>query len=238
MSFRLVTYNIRGGLGMDGRRSIAQTAEVLRPLKADVICLQEVHRRLPWSGLRDQPARLSRLLGMRAIFQSNYSVGVGGFGNAILTRFPVIAQEDIKLPNPAERAAILRRMEGRGLLSVRLEVERNPLTVMCTHWSLDSGDRLLAAGLVGDLCASKKEPVILAGDFNAFPDSVEIEKLRDRSGLIDSDAVQNRLTYPSDLPTARIDYIWHSSATSVMSIAVVETLASDHKPVAAELDVG
>lgn len=51
---RIVTYNIRGGLGLDGRRSIGRVAETLRALRPDVVCFQEVHQRTPWGGLTDR----------------------------------------------------------------------------------------------------------------------------------------------------------------------------------------
>ena len=44
---RVMTYNIRGGLGMDGHRSIERIGAVVRDAGADVVGLQEVHQRLP-----------------------------------------------------------------------------------------------------------------------------------------------------------------------------------------------
>jgi endonuclease/exonuclease/phosphatase family metal-dependent hydrolase len=44
---RLMTYNIRAGLGADDSRSISRIAEVNRAASAQVVCLQEVKRFLP-----------------------------------------------------------------------------------------------------------------------------------------------------------------------------------------------
>src|SRR5688500_12311000 len=113
-------------------------------------------------------------------------------------------------------------MEGRGLLAVTVEIEQNPLLVMCTHWSLNTDDRMVAADLVRGFCAGKNVRMILAGDFNAFPDSPEIGRLRSLSGLTDSNSEHDRPTYPSDTPRARIDYIWRSPEIKALNLVVVD----------------
>ena len=220
---------------MDGNRSIDRIADVLRPLNADVICLQEVNRRLPWSGFEDQPARLTKSLGMRALFQGNYKVGIGAFGNAILTALPVSRRLDVKLPNPRERASILRRLEGRGMMGAEVFTEGVHLLVLCTHWSLDPTDRSDAVSAVAPIFGDHAGPVVFAGDFNALDDTPEIRALIARIGLTDAGAREKALTYPSVDAASRIDYIWHTEDVRVDSLTVVESTASDHKPVVADL---
>ena len=50
-----MTYNIRGALGMDGRRCVRRIAAVIDRVQPDLLCLQEAHCRLPCSGFADQP---------------------------------------------------------------------------------------------------------------------------------------------------------------------------------------
>src|SRR5689334_20283829 len=83
---RIMTYNIRGGLGVDGRRSIARIGRVIQGAAADVIGLQEVHQRLPQSRLADQPRALSRVTGMTCLFGPALSLGISRYGNAVLSR--------------------------------------------------------------------------------------------------------------------------------------------------------
>ena len=66
------------------------------------------------------------------------------------------------------------------------------------------------------------------------PDAAGIRLLRERAGLQDADAVQNRLTYPADKPEARIDYILSSPELSLSAVSPIETFASDHLPLVAE----
>ena len=86
---RIVTYNTRGSLGMDGVRSTPRIAETLRPLSADVICFQEVYERIP-PPLEDQPAKLAVLLNRRFTFQRCLDFAIGGYGNGIAA--PVIGE--------------------------------------------------------------------------------------------------------------------------------------------------
>src|SRR5262245_11429058 len=104
---RVLTYNIRGGLGMDQRRSIERIGAVIQDAGADVVGVQEVHQRLPQSGLADQPRRLEHATGMCCLFGPALSLGVGRYGNAVLTRMP--ARRRVRWPLPGEgepRAAL------------------------------------------------------------------------------------------------------------------------------------
>ncbi len=231
---RLVTYNIRGGLGMDGVRSTRRIAAVLRDIEADIICLQEVHQRLPWSRFRDQPGQLSRCLRKPVVFQSNYNVGIGGFGNAILTALPMFAPFSHCIPNARERRSVLRRPEKRGLLGIRLQTNEGPLSILTTHWSLDAQDRIEGAEVVANRVKDMSGQAILCGDFNALPDSPELALLRAETGLDDSGAADGRLTFPSDTPVERIDYVLVSPNIHISRYDVLESLASDHRPVVVE----
>ncbi|HXG24745.1 MAG TPA: endonuclease/exonuclease/phosphatase family protein [Chthonomonadales bacterium] len=225
---RLVSYNIRGGLGIDGRRSLRRIAEVLREVDAQIICLQEVHCRLPWSGFQNQLRALARWLGMPALFQNNVWLALGGFGNALLTSLPVLSLARHRLPNSGERACVRKLPERRGLLEAVLQSPQGPLTVMVTHWSLNARDRQQSAEKVAALVAARRTPVLLAGDFNAAADSPEMARLRGLTGLCDRGSAP---TFPAHRPATRIDYVLHSPEVPVTRVWVVETPASDHRPV-------
>src|SRR5687767_5319532 len=130
---RLLTYNIRGGLGTDGRRSILRIAAVVRELEGEVIGLQEVHQRLPQSGLKDQPRALARASGMRCIFGPALSVGAGRYGNAVLSKVPARKRTVHRLPGEGEP---------RAALEVELELDGRAVTLFCTHFGLSEAARV------------------------------------------------------------------------------------------------
>jgi endonuclease/exonuclease/phosphatase family metal-dependent hydrolase len=85
---------------------------------------------------------------------------------------------------------------------------------------------------------SAATPTVVLGDLNATPDASELEpllvKLADAAPAM-GDA---GLTYPSDHPAKRIDYVLTSAHFRVRGVAVPATVASDHRPVVVDLSLG
>ncbi|MCX6360690.1 MAG: endonuclease/exonuclease/phosphatase family protein [Armatimonadetes bacterium] len=231
---RIVTYNIRGGLGCDGVRSLARVADTLRGLRPDVVCLQEVHRFLPVSRFADQPAELERLLGFRVVFHPVSRLGVARFGNAVATRLPIVSIGMHRLTNDRERERPAMRWESRGLLELVVDAPGGPLRVMTTHWSLNAMDRLISSATVAEMASGCPEPLILCGDLNALPDSLEVARLVRRSGLADAASANPQPTYPADAPNSRIDVILHSPKLGEARAWTASSPASDHLPLVAE----
>lgn len=139
--------------------------------------------------------------------------------------------------------------EPRCLLATTLQSPWGPLHILVTHWGLQAEERLAQARATLHIVDewALDGPLILAGDFNAQPDSPEIALLRSR--VVDAaQAVglkgEGRLTFPSGPPGARtadgwagaIDYIFVRGLTpQIVRVAYDETRASDHQPLVAEL---
>src|SRR5438034_287507 len=104
---RVISYNIRGGLGMDDRRDLRRIAAVLRVEAAEVVGLQEVHCRLPQSGLANQPRALARAMGMACLFGPALALGPGKYGNAVLSAVPARRRAIHRLPGEGEPRAAL-----------------------------------------------------------------------------------------------------------------------------------
>ena len=226
--FRVVSYNIRAGLGMDGRRSIRRVAEVLAPLSPDIVCLQEVDRGVPRSWLANQPKYLGTRLGMQAVFQRNVIFdGGGGFGNCILAP---VAQHCRCHPLPGDG-------EPRGLVEVSAMVNGQHVTVFCTHLGLDSETRFQQAKKVLEIVRSAPGPKLLCGDMNDGPHSrtvatlLEDPVLRDVALEFDAPA-----TFPPG-PERRIDFILADLRFRVESYQVIDTNASDHLPIVVDLEL-
>lgn len=153
----------------------------LAALGLDVLMLQESVRVAEY-GI-DQARELAEGLGLPHVAQAHVPAGPYPFGNAIASRFPLV--DAVVLPLPREGTE-----ENRSLLLARAETPWGTLPLATTHlnWRLDEGhvrvaqvrfvvDRLTAFTRAGDL------PAIVAGDFNAVPESDEIRYLRGLTGL-------------------------------------------------------
>lgn len=226
---RIVSYNTRGSLGMDDRRSTPRIAQVVRSLSPDLVCFQEIHQRLPWSGGEDQPLLLGQLLGRAFVFQRLLHIGFGGFGNGIALRGRIGERKEHLLSSKKEQ---------RGALELRLHDigGLHRLTVFCTHWGLQEEERRQQAAELAALINAAPRPLILCGDLNEGADGAALRHLLTETGLRDADAERNQATYPSNAPSARIDYILYSPELTLRHYEVVASEASDHRPILADFD--
>ncbi len=213
---------------MDGVRSAERIAEVVEAADADIVCLQEVHQRLPQSGFGDQPKQLEAHLGLPVTFQANLRLGLGGYGVAVASRYPVGTVQNHLLPSVREQ---------RGVLEVRLDTPDGPVVVFCTHFGLNTQERIKQADALAALVQSAAYPVIVCGDFNERPDAPAVRALLSQTGLLDGDAAENRWTYPTNALEARIDYLFYSPPLTCERVSVIDSQASDHLPVVGEFAI-
>lgn len=232
-TMRVMSYNIRHGRGLDGRLDLERIAAVLRDARADVVLLQEVDRGTERTDRRDLAAELAALTGMHGVFSRNIPYQGGEYGNATLSRFPVVAWTNLHF-------RMLRPGEQRGLLQVTAEVPgQGRVQFWNTHidYRPDDAERLGNVAEVNALLDRTADPVILGGDFNDLPGS----RVHAALGARWQDAwlaagEGDGFTYPADRPAKRIDYFWvpHGSAWQAARAWVPDTTASDHRPVVVE----
>jgi endonuclease/exonuclease/phosphatase family metal-dependent hydrolase len=233
ITFRVMTYNIHHGEGLDGKVDLLRIADVIKREHADIVALQEVDKGVARTARRDLPAELAALTGMTCVFSNNFHFQGGEYGNAVLSRFPVLRWTDAHYQ-------MLRAGEQRGLLQLSLRVHGRELVFMNTHidYRPDDSERLMN---VGEIQAKLDEyhgrPVILAGDFNDNPGSRTHVKMKEQF----DDAWEligqgDGFSYPAEAPRKRIDYLWLSKDKSVVPVKawVPESDASDHRPLVAE----
>jgi endonuclease/exonuclease/phosphatase family metal-dependent hydrolase len=124
-SIRLMTYNIHNGIGRDRIYDLRRIEAVIRSEAPDIVALQEVDRGMARSRFDDQARLLGEALGMYAVHCITLEKERGGFGNALLSRFPLLLNRRYDLTHPAGRAALLparRRGPGPGRDSARLQL--------------------------------------------------------------------------------------------------------------------
>ena len=232
---RVATYNIHHGAGVDNVLDPRRIAAVLRDV--DIALLNEVDVNWARSGFADQAYEIAAAAGFaHYAFGPSLAVpqagrGTAYYGNAILSRYPILRAERHPLPTPPGR-------EPRTALAVEVEIDGTPLTLIATHLGLNRAERQAQTAALAELVRSIKTPLILAGDLNAHPDAPEVQRLT--ALLADTHALAfdgPGLTFPSPEPTARIDYILLSQdlVPHLLAHHVPHSQASDHLPVIVEI---
>jgi endonuclease/exonuclease/phosphatase family metal-dependent hydrolase len=238
---RLVTFNTHHGVGRDEKHDLSRLAQVLAAAEADVICLQEVDRHFgDRSDDVDQALLLARALDMQLAWGPTID---DRYGNALLSRLPILVSDVHRLPGDGEPRVALRTM---------VELDGAALWVTNTH--LSSGDPERRAAQVAALAELHTEPMetgVIVGDLNTPADAPELDPLRqrftdawrlaaardDQSGWRFWHAGHGE-TFPSPHPHLRIDQVWVSPGVGVAAAAVLDAAgASDHLPLLVDLEV-
>ncbi|MCS6914321.1 MAG: endonuclease/exonuclease/phosphatase family protein [Myxococcales bacterium] len=204
---RVLTLNIWNRQGpWEARRRLI--VDGLRREAADVVALQEVLRlERSEAGRLCQGEELAAELGLRLCYGPAHVLDPQrGFvlGNAILTRFAVLREVNLPLPNP-------ERGEERALLHALLETPAGALPMFVTHleWQLHlSWVRCQQVRFIADCMDQQVQraraegldvlPAVLAGDLNAEPDSDEVRFLRGLHPLPGLDGSPPRSVYYAD----------------------------------------
>lgn len=134
-------------------------------------------------------------------------------------------------PAPSMRTGI-HTYETRCLLKAKLE---NGVTVMVIHFGLNEDEKQNAVKTVLDHLEDEK--CILIGDFNLIPDSPLLEPIRARMRDTADVFTAPKLSFPSDKPYRKIDYIFVSQDIEIVSADIPAIVASDHRPHIAEVRV-
>jgi endonuclease/exonuclease/phosphatase family metal-dependent hydrolase len=229
---RVLAWNLHFGFDVRGWSDLEATARAVEATGADVVGLEEVSRGWYVNGSTDMLAWLQRRLRMPYARFAGASDAI--WGNAVLSRYPILASEVIRLPRegvPLRRNALRVELDlgaGRHLQAVVTHLH---------HVEGPQGTKVRLAQLPPLLARVAGRPAtVLMGDFNAEPGSPEIALVR-AAGLSDAFTVAgggpaDELTWPSDRPDRRIDYLWLSGDLAASEFAATPGTASDHRGVA------
>ncbi|SDM33796.1 Metal-dependent hydrolase, endonuclease/exonuclease/phosphatase family [Catalinimonas alkaloidigena] len=234
-TLRVMTYNIHHANppGQPDQIDVEGIADVIRRQRPDLVALQEVDVRTARAGQVDEAERLAAALDMHVYFGKAMDYDGGGYGVALLSRFPL--SETQVMPLPAQPAP---PSEPRVLATARVQLPNGrAIRFASTHLDAgrDSTNRQLQIDAIVQRTAADSLPWLIGGDFNATPHSGVIRTLDAAFTRTCHDCAP---TIPIDRPEKAIDFLAFRGEPPFRVVdhqVINHEAASDHLPVVAEL---
>lgn len=245
LQIKVLTYNIHRAIGVDRRFRPQRIADILKHYEADVVLLQEVDEGVPRSRELNLAKELAEMAGYpHFALGHNVSLKKGRYGNATLSRFPILRERNIDL-------SIAESWIRRGCQHTTLDLDGNGhrLEVFNLHLGLSARERNKQLDLLvrsQEFSSVERDiPLLVGGDFN---DWRSLLMPAFTNGLGFGCATERKRgpyrcipTYPSFSPQGGLDRIYHRGQLQLVSVyscrLQIARVASDHLPVVAEFEV-
>ena len=228
---KIMSYNIQSCRDYITRKfDPTKVINVIREYEPDILGLNEVRSEKlvetddpSWF---NQTKTIAGGIGYKYYFFAKAIKLQGYYGNAIISKYPILNPEIIPIPDPLIRDENVY-YESRCILKCNV----NNYLVLITHLGLANKERELGIKLLKKIILENiNQNIILMGDFNMEEDNKNIIKL---SKLVDNTSYLiegSKLTYPSINSRMKIDYIFTKNI-NVKETKVIKEVGSDHLPV-------
>ena len=248
MRIRLATYNIHRAIGMDRRFRPDRITAILADHEPDLVLLQEVDEGAPRSREMNLAQEISEALGFPYFaLGHNVSLRKGWYGNATLSRYPILRERNIDLT--------VGRRKRRGCQHTTIQIEKirghpHYLEVFNLHLGLSARERQRQVGLLArsrEMAELKPEQAcILGGDFNDwrsmlrayFIEGLGFRCATDRSSRNGPRAIKS---YPSFSPRSGLDRVYFRGPLRLSGVYRCRhresRVASDHRPIIVDLEL-
>ncbi len=241
---RLLCWNIHKGIGgLDRRYAPGRIAAVVRHYKPDILLLQEVDDGVPRSARDRQVDLLGDVLEFpHRAFGPNVWLKRGCYGNATLSRLPILASQNLDITFPLKKP--------RGALYTEIDVDgpgrEAALHVFNIHLGLSGVERrwqirrMLGRPPLANLDGRSR--LVIAGDTNDWAGALHGGPLADNGfRCATGRGVRASRTFPAWGPVGALDRVFLRGPLSCRghscSRLALARQASDHRPLIVELDL-
>lgn len=244
----IVTYNIHRAIGIDRRFRPQRIIDILNEINADIVLLQEVDEGVPRSRELNLAKELSQACGYPYYaLGHNVSLKKGYYGNATLSRFPIVRERNIDLT--------IDNRKRRGCQHTVLSIDDQSTTdihldVFNLHLGLSAKERQKQAGVLFHSSEYQNitttTPCIIAGDFNdwrsllraLFIEGMDFNCATDKSTPRGEVPMK---TFPSFSPKGGLDRIYYKGPIEAGDVNLyskkVARIASDHLPIVFQFSI-
>ncbi len=228
---RLFSYNMHRGIGgRDRRYSLRRIIDCIEHENPDLILLQEVDRHVKRSNFDDQAHLLAEhFKAVAHLYQLNVKIKDGGYGNLLLSRWPLREQHQLSLR--------MNDRKPRGAQLALVDSPEGPLVVVNWHLGLAERERhWQVRHLLGHhtLHALAEHPAIIAGDFNDWRNTLGAGPLHEHGFRGATTPPSRYRSFPAWLPIGSLDKAFVRGTIDVRAARIVRSslthAASDHLP--------
>lgn len=231
---KIMTFNTQHCLNyLEQKIDFAVMAKAILDCGADIVGLNEMRDQGTHRDYTPQVDTLSELTGLPYFFfaKAIEFTGKGPYGNGLLSRYPILEAESIPIPDPEPRKYD-GYYETRCVLKAKLA---GGITVLACHFGLNPDEQENAVATICQHLVDEK--CILMGDFNVLPEDPVLDPIRARMKDTADLFSHPLLSFPSDAPDRKIDYIFVSKDVEVLTADIPAIVASDHRPHTAEIAI-
>lgn len=212
---KIISWNVRHGLGQDEVVDIRRIGETLKSLNADIIALQEIDVNAKRSNRINQPEVLAEILGYDYHFTPFTETGSGEYGLLTLSRLPMEKKRDLniaelKCNNAAQLITFAQRQARFDLVNLHAPWQYNKKYWKNFHKDFDFTE------------------CILCGDFNLLSEESSIQELKEKYQSINETYTHIGGIY---------DYTFLPKQYRMLSQTVIESDLSDHNMLVTTFDL-
>jgi endonuclease/exonuclease/phosphatase family metal-dependent hydrolase len=231
---RVLHWNIHSWRDDAGASNLESVVNLVRATDPHVVSLVEVDESWGRPSALDEVANCC---GYASIFVPAFEFGTGlptgGFGNALLSKLPILAVQQRQLVWPPRLYDGSEPSEQRSVVFAKLQTAAGPVWVGSTHLPRSKADtRMDAAQRLAAITQELRSQWLLLGDFN-MPASVWLgahQSLRAYPTPVEP-------THPTKGPVEPIDYCVTTKELPVQAEVLPEA-GSDHLPILVSVQLG
>ena len=236
-AMRLLSYNIHKGIGgRDRRYDLQRIIDVIHSQQPDFVCLQEVDRHVKRSRFDNQPAILAEALGFTdPFYQLNVKLKNGGYGNLILSRWPIIERHHLSLR--------LWLKKPRGAQLATIDTPAGPLHLVNWHLGLAEFERAWQARKLLSHHLFQQQahlPTLIVGDTNDWRNQLKNGAFAEHQFQPITQPPSKFRTFPAVLPLGSLDKAF-GRGLDIHEARPIRTplthAASDHLPLVIDFNL-
>ncbi|MEQ8708288.1 MAG: endonuclease/exonuclease/phosphatase family protein [Rhodospirillales bacterium] len=225
-NIRVLSWNIHGFVGLDGKYDPVRTGQVIDSISPDIAAFQEVDCRGDKAARNQTADSLREAVGDHSHYAWSIVTPDRHYGQMLASRYPIQSGKihDISMDSQEPRRIIEAVIQAG---------KKGRIRVLATHLGLKISERRHQNAILRRLIASERTlPLVVMGDFNNW--LMERRKtglagvMTDRTGL---------RTFPSRFPLLPLDRIWSRAPGTISQARTYPEYrqASDHLPLTAEI---